>query len=103
MAGDAVGEFDGAFAGGFDGDGAFEEEGLSDMGEVEVVVECRGGPYAPALEASVAELDVFAEVGVAAVLEVQLDVGEQIGPIALDGEEVVRAALDEALGEYLFG
>ena len=46
---------------------------------------------------------MFAEVGFAAVLEVQLDVGEQIGPIALDGEEVVRAALDEALGEFCLG
>ena len=66
MAGDAVGVLDGLLAGGFGGDGALDEEGLADMGEGEVIVECRGGPDGAAFDASVAKLGPFPEVGFAA-------------------------------------
>ena len=59
MAGNAVGGFDGLLAGGFGGDGALDEEGLADMGEGEVIVECCGGPDGAAFDASVAKLGPF--------------------------------------------
>ena len=103
MAGDAVGVLDGLLAGGFGGDGALDEEGLADMGEGEVIVECRGGPDGAAFDASVAQLGPFLEVGFAAFSEVDVEVGQQVGPIALDGEQVVRAAADEEVGELCLG
>ena len=103
MAGDAVGVLDGLLAGGFGGDGALDEEGLADVGEGEVIVECRGGPDGAAFDASVAKLGPFLEVGFAAFLEVDVEVGQQVGPIALDGEQVVRAAADEEVGELCLG
>ena len=103
MAGDAVGVLDGLLAGGFGGDGAFDEEGLADMGEGEVIVECRGGPDGAAFDASVAKLSPFLEVGFAAFSEVDVEVGQQVGPIALDGEQEVRASADEEVGELCLG
>ena len=103
MAGDAVGGFDGLLAGGFGGDGAFDEEGLADVREGEVLVECRGGPDGAAFDASVAKLGPFLEVGFATFLEVDVEVGQQVGPIALDGEQVVRASADEEVGEFGLG
>ena len=103
MAGDAVGVLDGLLAGGFGGDGAFDEEGLADMGEGEVIVECCGGPDGAAFDASVAKLSPFLEVGFAAFSEVEFEVGQQVGPIALDGEQEVRAAADEEVGELCLG
>ena len=55
MAGDAVGVLDGLLAGGLDGNGAFEQEGLADIGEVEVIIKCGGGPGGAAFDASVAQ------------------------------------------------
>ena len=43
-AGDAVGELDGAFAGFLLDALAFDDEGLTDVGEVKVVVQCGSGP-----------------------------------------------------------
>ena len=43
VAGDAEGAFDGGLSGLLEGDGSLDEEGLSDVGEVEMVVEFFGG------------------------------------------------------------
>ena len=56
VAGDAEGLFDGVLGGGFGGDFAFDEEGLADLGEVEVIVEFRGGPDGAAFDAAMAKL-----------------------------------------------
>ena len=68
-AGDAAREFDGALSGLLDDGGAFDEEGLADMGEGDVVVEFRGGPDGASLDAAVGESGRFAEVGLAAGAE----------------------------------
>ena len=103
VAGDAVGVFDGALAGFLDGDGAFDEERLSDMGECQVVVEAFGGPDGAAFDAPVREAGRFAEVGFAAFSEEGFDVVEQGGLVGLDGEQVVGAALAEAVRELALG
>ena len=103
MAGDAVGVLDGLLASGFGGDGTLDEEGLADMGEGEVIVECRGGPDGAAFDASVGEVELLAEVGFGAFSEVEFEVGQQVGPIALDGEQVMRASADEEVGELCLG
>ena len=50
-----------------------------------------------------AKLSPFLEVGFAAFSEVDVEVGQQVGPIALDGEQVVRASADEEVGELCLG
>ena len=50
-----------------------------------------------------AKLGPFLEVGFAAFSEVDVEVGQQIGPIALDGEQEVRASADEEVGELGLG
>ena len=99
MAGDAVGELDAAFIGGFVDDGAFDEEGLFDMWEGEVVVEAGGGPDGARFEAPVLECERFAEVGFGAVLENAFEVGEHGGVVGLDAEHEVGAPAIEVLGE----
>ena len=81
MAGDGVGELDAAFTGGVVDGGALDEAGLFDMGEGEVVVEAGCGADGARFEPPVVELELerFAEVGVGAVLEEALEVGEHGG------------------------
>ena len=67
-AGDAVGDVEGRFAGPFVEGVAFDEEDLADVGEVEVVVECAGGPDFSGLNASVLAVD-SGEVGLLARLQ----------------------------------
>ena len=49
-AGDAVGKFAAVLAGFFVQDFAFDDEGLGDVGEIKVSVQCSGGPDAARLD-----------------------------------------------------
>ena len=99
VAGDAVGALDGGPAGLLVHDGAFDEEGLADVGEVQVAVESGGGPHGAALDAAVGEAGLLAEGGFAAVAEEELDVAEEGGLVGLGGEREVGAAASEMVRE----
>ena len=103
VAGDAVGAFDGGPAGLLEDDGPLDEEGLADVGEVQVAVEARGDPDGAALDAAVGEAVGLAEVGFAAVAEEQPDVVEEGGLVGLGGEHEVGAAAAEEVGELALG
>ena len=50
-----------------------------------------------------AQLGPYLEVGFAPLLEVDVEDGRQVGSIALDGKQVVRASADEEVGELCLG
>ena len=101
-AGDAVGELSGALPGFLLQHPPLDEEGLGDLGEVEVVVEGCGDPYAAGFDAPVAA-GGLGELGSGAVLEVALEVSQERGAIALDAEVVVSAAAADELGDGALG
>lgn len=95
-AGDAVGDFVGAFLGRL----PFDHEGLSDVREVEVVVECGGGPDLSGLDPPMLGRGVLDEVRFVSILEEAGDILEQGWLVAFDGEVVVRlSVLDQVAGE----
>ena len=101
-AGDAVGELAGALPGFLLQHPPLDEEGLGDLGEVEVVVEGCGDPDAAGFDAPVAA-GGLGELGSGAVLEVALEVSQERGAIALDAEVVVSAAAADELGDGALG
>lgn len=103
MAGHAVGDFHGGFAGFLVHDAALDGEGLSDAGEVEIVVQCTRGPDGAAFEAAMRERVLLAEVRLSALLEGQLEIGQQRWLIAFDGEQVVRLAIDDVASQLALG
>jgi len=93
----------GAFAG-FLIDGlAFDDEGLTDMREVEVAVEFGGCPDAPGFDPAVVRRGELDEVGLLAIFEVQGDVLFEGGLVGFDGEVVMGAALDQVSGQLALG
>ena len=78
-----------------------DEEGLAHVREVEIVVEFGGGPDFAGFQAAVIGRRLFDEMRLAPVLEVELQVCQQSGLIAFDGERVMRLALlDQIFGEF---
>jgi hypothetical protein len=61
-AGDSVGDFMGAFPGLLFNRVAFDEVGLADMREIQIVVELRGGPDLPGLDPAMIGRREFDEV-----------------------------------------
>ena len=88
MAGDAVDALKGGFAGALVDDVALDAEGLADAWEVKVVVERRGGPDAPGLDAAMSALGSLLELRCAGLRKGEAQVGEQIRLVVLDGEDV---------------
>ncbi len=82
-------------------------EDLSDAGEVEVVVELAGDPDGAPLAAAVLGLGALVrEVRRAAcdgLVESEPDVVEQGGLVALDGEQIVGAAVAQIGGQRALG
>ena len=78
-----------------------DEEGLAHVGKVEIVIEFGGGPDFARFQAAVIGGRLLDEVRLAPVLEVELQVREQSGLVAFDGEIVMRLALlDQIFGEF---
>jgi hypothetical protein len=104
VAGDAVGELGGDFAALFVDDMTLDEESLADEREIEVVVERGRGPDRAGLKPAMSQRRRFAEVGLAALLEGELEVGEQRWLIGFDREQVMGLAiLDDMGGELALG
>ena len=71
----------------------FDEVGLRDVGEIEIVVEGSGSPDLTRLDASMIGWVNGEEVGCLPILEVAYEILMQRGLIAFDGEVIVGAAL----------
>ena len=93
----------GAFAG-FLIDGlAFDDEGLTDMREVEVAVEFGGCPDLAGFDAAVVRRGELDEVGLLAIFEVQGDVLFEGRLISLNREVIIGAAPDQVSGQRALG
>ncbi len=82
---------------------AFDDEGLSDVREVEVGVEFGGCPDAPGFDAAVIRRGDLNKVGLLAILEVQGDVSFEGGLVGFDREEVMGATLDQVSRQLALG
>lgn len=103
-AGDAIGEFTGAFAGFFVCAVAFNDKSLSNVGEVEVAVELVCAPDLADFDPPVIRGCAIDVIGFPTVFEVQLDVLKERGLVALDGEVIMGLAFfDEISGELALG
>lgn len=101
-AGDAVGELCRSFPGCFFDALAFDGEGLSDVGEVEVVVQRCGDPDPAVLDTSVFEGGLVNEIRLLSMLEMQGDILKELGLVGFDGEVVVcLPVLDQVGGELV--
>ena len=88
-AGNAIGKFDRALACFLVDALAFDQEGLADVGEVEVIVQCGGRPDPSSLDASVRNGRAVNEIRVLSILEMEDDVVQEIGLVAFDGEVIM--------------
>lgn len=103
-AGDAIGEFTGAFAGFLICAVAFNDKSLSNVGKVEVAVEFVCGPDLADFDPPVIRGCAIDVIGFLTVLEVQLDVLKERGLVALDGEVIMGLTFfDEIIGELALG
>ena len=91
-AGDAVGDFARRLAGLFVDGYPFDDEGLADVGKVEIAVECGGGPDLSRFDASMVGWVMHDEVGLFSVLKVYRDIVKQRGLVGFDGEVIVGLA-----------
>jgi len=82
---------------------AFDDEGLSDMREVEVGVELGGCPDLTGFDAAVVRRGALDEVGLLAIFEMQGDVLFEGGLIGFDREEVMGAAPDQVSRQLALG
>ena len=83
-AGDAVGDFMGVFPGLFVDRFPFDDEGLSDVGEVEVAVERGGGPDRSGFDPPMLGRGVLDELRFVSVLEEAGDIVKQCWLVAFD-------------------
>jgi len=86
---DAVGEVVGVLSGLFFNRFSLNQEGLLHVGEVEVGVEIGGGPDFSSFDPAMIGGIISNEVGLLSILEIQLDILEEGGLIAFDGEVVM--------------
>lgn len=102
-AGEAVGGFGGTLPGLFVDRLTFNDEGLTDMREVEIGVEGRGGPDFSGLDPSVIAVDGDG-VGCWPVLEEEGEILQQRGLIGFDGKVIVGLSLHhQIVGECALG
>ena len=88
-AGDAVGDVLGDLAALFFNRFSLNQEGLLHVGEVEVGVELGGGPDFPGFDAAMIWRITSNEIRFLSILEIQLDIFEQCGLVAFDGEVIM--------------
>ena len=102
--GDAVGDFTGAFAVLFLYGLPLDDESLSDMRKVEVVVEFGCGPDFSSFDSPMVRGRIINEIGLLPVLEVQLDVFKESGLVSFDGEVIMRLTfLNQVVGYVALG
>jgi len=94
-AGDAVGEVVGVLSALFFNRFSLNQEGLLDVGKVEIEVECGGGPNFSSFDLAMIRGIIGNEIGFLSILEIQLDIFEESGLVAFDGEVVMGLTLEE--------
>ena len=100
-AGDAVGDFTGVFTAFFICRLPFYDKSLSDMGEVEVVIEFGCSPDFSGFDSSMVRGRIVNEIRLLPILEVQFDVLKESGLVVFDGEVVMSVALVDQVGSDL--
>lgn len=81
-----------------------DEKSLLDVREVQVLVECGGGPDPSLFDAAVIGRVAKDEIGSAAVFKEQFDIFEDSGLVFFDGEVVVSLSiLDDVIGQATLG
>lgn len=93
----------GSFAGRFFDGFTFDDEGLTDMREVEVGVEFGGCPDLTGFDATVIRRGELDEVGLLTIFEVQGDILYEGRLISFDSEVIIGAAPDQVLGQLALG
>jgi len=103
-AGDAVGEVVGVLSVLFFNRFSLNHEGLLHVGEVEVGVECGGGPNFSSFDPAMIRGIIGNEIGFLSILEIQLDIFEEAGLVAFDGEVVMGLTLEaQIIGDLSLG
>ena len=101
--GDAEGDFPGFLSGFLAASLAFDQKDLSDLREVEVVIECRTTPDSSGFDSSVIRRRDLDKVGGFPVLEGERDIALQRWLIAFDREVIMRSGRDDKVGNTLLG
>ena len=103
-AGDAVGEVVGVFSALFFNRFSLNQEGLLDVGKVEIEVECGGGPNFSSFDPAMIRGIVSNEIRFLSILEIQFDISKECGLIAFDGEVVMGLTIQaQIIGELTLG
>ena len=99
-AGDTVRDFDGLFAGLFLYGVPFDDESLSDMGKIEILVEFVCGPDLADFDPAMIRGCIINEIRPLALQEVQFDVLKECGLVPFDGEVIMGLTLqDQVVGD----
>src|SRR5438046_3736041 len=76
---------------------------LTDVGKVQVVIQCRAAPDAAGFDAAMLDGGGFEEIRRATGFEQQSDIAFQLRLVALDREMIVRPLLDDIVGYRALG
>lgn len=102
-ASDTVGDLESGCAGFLFDAFAFDQEYLTHMGEIHLLVQSAAAPDAARFDAPMLSGADLGEIGIAAIAKQQCDVALQRRLVAFDAEEVVRLAFDQVRGELALG
>ena len=98
--GDAVSDLAGAFPGFFHDAVTFHDEGLTDMREVQVVIQFGGGPDLSDFDSPMVGWGILDELGFLTILEEEGDILKESFLVSFDGEMIMGLTLsDEVVGK----
>jgi hypothetical protein len=103
VAGDATDHFGRGLADLLHGDVAFDEEDLSDPGEVQILIDAGGSPDSASRDAPTGEGGRFPEVGRAAIGEQGMDRVGEARLVVFDDEDVVGGVFEQLSGQLALG
>lgn len=103
MAGDAISEFPGLSAGFLKDHMAFDDIGLTDAGEVEIIVELGCCPDRTRLDAAMGQFGLFTKVRFTALGKGDGQIVEQVSLIAFDRKQIMRLALEDIASQVALG
>lgn len=103
-AGDAIGDVTGGFAGFFLCGLALDNKGLTEVREVQVAIECGGGPDFANFDSAVIRRVGHDKIRERAVVKKERDVFKETGLVVFDGEVVMGVTLpDQVIGDMPLG
>lgn len=102
--GDAIGNLTGAFSGFLIDAVTFDDESLSDVWKVQVVIELGGDPDFAGFDPAMIRGRMIDEIWLLSVPEVEFDICKEGGLVCFDGEMIVGVTLlDQVVGEFALG